>query len=147
MLGISPILIGATVLLAAAAVGASAMLSPRGRAVSFYGQLVLMVGIYVGFAINGLEPIESANRADWSAFIIESLTALAFLFVGLAVLNSSKPWLLGALILAHGGVDVLHLALDAAHSPDWYEFLCVLYDAIVGFAAIMLLSDKPAESS
>ncbi|NOX94926.1 MAG: hypothetical protein GXP04_07475 [Alphaproteobacteria bacterium] len=143
MMGLNPILIGATVLLAGAAILATAMLSPVNRAGNVYGMLVLMVGIYVGFAIIGLEPLESASRAEWTALMGESLLALVFVFAGLAVLNSDKPWLLGVMILAHGGVDFLHLVLAADYTPDWYAFLCLIFDAAVGVAAIWLLSDKP----
>jgi hypothetical protein len=146
MTGLNPIFIGAVVLLAGAAIGATAMLSPRGRAGFVFGQLALIVGIYIGFALIGLDPLETASRADWSALLIESITALAFVFVGLAILNSDKPWLLGALILAHGGIDLLHLMLRADYSPDWYEFLCLIFDAMVGAAAIWLLSDATAEN-
>ena len=142
---IDPILIGVTVLLAGAAIGGTALLPPKMRAGSFYAQLAVMVGIYVGFAIIGLDPLEEARRADWSALIIESIFALAFLMAGLGALYSNKAWIIGVLILIHGGVDVGHLVLGANHSPDWYEFLCSLYDAIVGFAAVALLSGPTAK--
>jgi len=147
MTGLNPILIGVTILLAGAAILATAMLPPRGRTVCVYGMLVLMVGVYVGFAIIGLEPLESASRAEWTALMVESLLALIFLFVGLAVIDSDKPWLLGVLILAHGGVDFLHLVLAADYAPDWYAFLCLIFDAGLGLAAVWLLSARPVSSA
>ncbi len=146
MTGLNPFLIGAGVLLAGGAIGVLAVLSPRSRPAFVYAQLILMAGIYVGFAISSLDAADHIQRSDWSALIIESFTALAFLLGGLAVLYSSRVWLLGAMILAHGGVDLIHLLIGADYSPDWYEFLCILYDAIVGVAAIWLLSESPAKN-
>ena len=68
------------------------------------------------------------------------MAALLFLLLGLAVLQSGRVWLLGVLILAHGGVDLLHLLMKSETSPAWYAFLCAIYDAIVGVGAIWLLS-------
>ncbi len=146
MTGLNPILIGAAVLLAGGAIGVLAVLSPKTRPAFVYAQLVLMVGIYVGFAISSLDAADYIKRSDWSMLIIESFTALAFLLGGLAVLHSSRAWLLGVMILAHGGVDLVHLLIGADYSPDWYEFLCIVYDAVVGFAAIWLLSESPAKN-
>ena len=145
--GVNPILIGVTVLLSAAAIGATMALSPRARPALIFALLVLMTGIYIGFAIIGLEPIDTATRPEWSAVLIESLIAMAFVGAGLNFLHGERAWVLGALILGHGGVDLMHLLMDVAHSPDWYEFVCVVFDAIVGFAAIWLLSQKSSEIS
>jgi len=142
MNGLSPILIGATVLLAGAAIGATAILSPKSRARAVYAQLVLMAGIYVGFAIIGLDPIGNAGRAAWSGLLIESLIAAAFILGGLGVLASARAWLLGVLILGHGGVDVLHL-LFSDIAPHWYAYLCVTFDAIAGSAYVWLLGKQP----
>ncbi|NNE39399.1 MAG: hypothetical protein HKN14_00610 [Marinicaulis sp.] len=143
--GANPILIGVTVLLAAASIGAIMALPPRARPALVFAQLVLMTGIYIGFAVIGLEPINTATRPEWSAVLIESLIAIAFIGAGLNFLHGERAWVLGALILGHGGADLMHLLMDVAHSPDWYEFLCTLFDAIVGFAAIWLLSQKSSE--
>ena len=137
---LNPVLIGVTLALAASTVGVMALLSPKNRPAFAYAQLLLMVGIYVGFAIIAFDAKEFPVRADWSILLVESLTALVFLVLGLAALSSSRPWILGALILAHGGVDLLHLLMNAAHSPEWYAFLCIVYDAIAGVAAIYFLS-------
>lgn len=142
MMGLNPILLGVTALLIIATIGSASFLSAKTRPVFIYGLLALMVGVYVGFALVAFDSAEFVTRAVLSVLMVESLTALVFLFAGLAVVNSDRPWLLGVLILAHGGVDLLHLLLDAAHSPDWYEFLCLIYDAVVGVAAIWLLSEK-----
>jgi len=138
MNGLSLILIGATVLLAGAAIGATMVLSVKTRAIAVYAQLVLMAGIYVGFAVIGLDPIDSAGRAAWSALLVESLIAAAFILAGLGVLASARVWLLGVLILGHGGVDVLHL-LFSQTAPHWYAYLCVIFDAIAGSAYVWLL--------
>ena len=144
--GFNPILLGVTLLLAGAAIGGMLILSRENRAAFVYGQLALMVGIYVGFAIIELDSAAFVSRAALSALIIESITALAFLGAGLGVLASDKKWLLGVLILGHGGVDLGHLLINSPHSPAWYEFLCVVYDGVVGVAAIWLLSDHPQTS-
>ncbi len=146
MTGFSPILLGATILLAGAAVGMTAVLSPKDRPAFVYAQLVLMAGIYVGFAIIALDAADFVTRPTLSVLLIEVLIAFALVGGGLGVLGSDRQWLLGGLILVHGGVDLLHLLMGTPHSPAWYEFLCVLYDGIVGVAAIWLLSDKPAEN-
>ncbi len=138
-----PILIGASVLLAAAAIGVMAMLSPVRRAAFAYAQLMVMAGIYVGFAIAGLEAADFVGRPQLSAVLVESMIALGFVFAGLGVFASNRTWLLGVLILAHGGVDLLHLLLDVGYSPDWYAFACLIYDALVGVGAIWLLSKSP----
>lgn len=144
MSGLNPILIGVTVLLAAAAVGSTAVLSPKNRAAFVYAQLVLMAGIYVGFAIAALDAATIIQRSDWSTLLFESLVAMAFIGGGLAVLNSDKAWLLGALILGHGGVDLIHLFAGGV-APGWYAYLCVLFDAIAGSAYVWLLSkNSPA---
>lgn len=136
------ILVLAALLLAGAALALGAMLSPRARAYWAYAQLVLMVGIYAGFALSSFDPADGVSRAEGSALLIESLTAMAFALAGLGVLQSDRPWLLGVLILLHGVVDLLHLVMGAAHSPAWYAFVCVLYDAVAGAGAIWLLSDQ-----
>jgi hypothetical protein len=142
MTGTMPILILATILLAGAALGVTAAMPARERASFVFAQLVLMTGIYVGFAIIGLEPIETANKAKWSALLIEGVAAIVFLFAGHSVLSSNRTWLLGALILVHGGADLAHLLTSRSYSPDWYEFSCAIYDAILGVGAIWLLTPK-----
>ncbi len=144
MNGIYLILIGAGVLLAGSAIGVMAVLSVKNRPAFVYAQLVLIVGIYVGFAIFNLDATGDIQRSGWSILIIESFTALAFLMGGLAVLHSSRALLLGVMIFAHGGVDLAHLLIGADYSPDWYEFLCIVYDAVVGVAVIWLFSKNEA---
>jgi len=141
-----PFLIGATLALAAGAVGVMAVLQGAARRQFVYAQLCVMVGIYVGFAIAGLDGKEFLTRSDYSALIVESVAALIFIFAGLAVLGSRRVWMLGGLILAHGAVDLLHLIIDNAAGPAWYAFACILYDAIVGTAAVLLLSGKTSEN-
>ncbi len=139
-MGTTVFLVLITLALAGAALGVTASLSARGRGVWIYGQLALMTGIYVGFALGGVDPDGIVLKAALSALVVEGLAALVFLLLGLAILQSGRVWLLGALILAHGGVDLLHLVMKADHSPPWYAFVCAIYDAIVGTGAIWLLS-------
>jgi len=146
MTGLDPILIGVTILLASGAIGVTAMLSAKTRPAFVYAQLVLMAGIYVGFAIAAIDAKDIALRADWSALVIEVLIALGFVFLGLAVMTGSRPWLLGVMMLAHGGIDLAHLLMGAALSPDWYAYLCVIYDGVVGVGAVWLLS-KPLQKN
>jgi hypothetical protein len=142
MEGFHPILIGGTLALAAGAIGVMAILRPAARAQFVYGQLCVMVGIYVGFAIVGLDGKTFITRGDWSVLLIEAAVGLGFLFAGLAVLQSSRHWLLGVLVLGHGAVDLGHLMVESAAGPAWYAFACVVYDAAVGVAAIMMLPEK-----
>lgn len=146
MTGFSPILLGVTILLAGGAVGLTAMLSRTNRGAFVYAQLVLMAGIYVGFAIIALDAADFVSRATLSALLVESLIAIAFVGGGLGILSSDRQWLLGAMILVHGGLDLAHLLMGTPHSPAAYEFLCIIYDGIVGVAAIWLLSEKPSET-
>jgi hypothetical protein len=145
MTGLNPILIGAAILLAGAALGVMAMLSPKNRAAFVFAQLAIMTGIYVGFALINLDSAEHIQRSQITALLIESIVSLSFVFIGLALLNTARAWMLGALILLHGGVDLLHLILNSTYSPEWYAFACIIYDAFVGVTAIWLLTDKAAE--
>lgn len=142
MTAFTPYLIGGAVLAAGAAAAVLAVLSPRGRAAFAYAQLVAMAGMYAGFAIAFMDRAEIVQHGDWSALLLELLVALAFIFAGLAALLSSRPWLLGALILAHGAVNLLHLVLGSGHIPAWYAFTCIIYDAIAGVIAIWFLSER-----
>lgn len=146
MSGLNPIYLAVMLLLAGGAVGVTAMLSARNRPAFVYGQLVLMAGIYVGFAVIAVDAKDIVLRADWSVLIVETMIALVILLLGLAVMNSARPWLLGVMMLVHGGIDLMHLLMKAAHSPGWYAFLCLLYDAVVGVAAIWLLSQEPSKN-
>ena len=135
----NPILIGATLALAAGAIGVMSVLPARMRAEFVYAQLCIMAGIYVGFAIVGLDGKDFITRSDWSAVIVETVLMLVFIFAGLAALNSERVWLLGVLILAHGATDFLHIVIGEGTAPAWYAFGCVLYDAAVGAAAVIML--------
>ncbi len=138
----NPFLIGAALALAAGAIGVMSVLKGPARAQFVYGQLCVMAGIYVGFAIVGLDGKEFITRADWSALAVEVVLMLAFVFAGLAALSSNRPWLLGALIFAHGATDFMHLLIGDGTAPAWYAFACILYDAPVGAAAVLMLSSK-----
>ena len=107
-MGTTFLLVMIVVVLAGASLGVTASLSPRGRAAWVYGQLAVMTGIYVGFALAGIDPQGVVLKASLSALVVEGMTGLLFLLVGLAVLQSDRPWLLGVLVLAHGGVELLH---------------------------------------
>lgn len=142
MAALDPLLIGATLALAAIAIGAVAVLPRSARPAAVYAQLVAMVAIYVGFAIARIDQAALIQRGDWSALVVEATTALVFMLAGLAVMSGARAWLLGALILAHGGADFLHLVFPAAHAPAWYAFVCLIFDGVVGVAAIRLLSAR-----
>ena len=139
MTELNPMLIGGAVLLAACAVGATATLSARMRGPFVYAQLVLMVGIYVGFAVSAIDAADYISRADWSSLIVACFIAMAFVMGGLAALSSGRDWILGALILGHGAVDVGHLNFSGL-GPDWYFYSCVVFDAIAGGAYVWLFS-------
>ena len=134
-----------TGLLALLAIGTTLALPARLRASFVFAQLVLMSGIYVGFAISELESVANIARADLVSVLIESLVALALTFAGLAALAFGRPWLLGALILLHGGIDLLHLVFGSA-GPDWYSYLCVVFDAVAGAAYVYILSRAEADT-
>lgn len=144
MTGLNPILFAVTALLAVSSIGAANVLSQKMRPVFFYAVLVAMAAIYVGFAVIALDQADFMTRPVLSVLIVESAVFMVFMFAGMAVLDSDRPWLLGVFIMVHGGVDLIHLLMGTPHSPAWYEFLCVVYDAVVGLAAIWLLSEKPA---
>ena len=141
--GLNPILILITLVLAGGTIGVTAILSPGNRPLFAYASLVMMVGIYVGFAIIAFDAAEFVTRPVITVLMIEILTALVLMFVGLGFAASDRPWLLGVLILIHGGIDLVHLLTGTPHSPAWYEFLCIIYDAIVGVAFVWLLSKAP----
>lgn len=128
--------------LAGGAIGIMAILGARARAQFVFAQLCLMSGIYVGFAIAELEAASFITRAELTPLIINSVIAIGLVFAGLAVLGSTRVWLLGVLIMAHGAFDLIHLLTTGGISPDWYAFACVLYDAIVGVAAVIMLSAR-----
>ena len=142
MTGTHLIIAGIAVLLAVGAVGLTAKLSAQARAAFVYAQLALITGVYVGFAVVALDKAAFIGRSELSLMMIEGVLALTIIFAGLVALMSSKPWLLGVLILFHGAVDVAHLVMGTGHVPAQYAFACVIYDAIVGGAAIYLLSEK-----
>ncbi|MHA7870903.1 MAG: hypothetical protein ACX939_00995 [Hyphococcus sp.] len=144
MTGLNPILLGVTAVLALGSIGAASVLSPKMRPIFFFAVLVAMAAIYVGFAVIALDSADFISRPVLSILFVESALFLVLLFAGIAVLSAERYWLLGVLIMAHGGVDLLHLLTDTPHSPAWYEFLCVVYDAIVGLAAIWLLTARSA---
>lgn len=146
MEGFNPVLIGVTLALAAGAIGVMRILHGQARAQFIYAQLCVMAGIYIGFALTGLDGKDFISRADWSALLVESVLALGFIFAGLAALGSHRPWLLGALIFAHGATDFFHLIIDGSVAPAWYAFACVLYDAVVGAAAVMMLSAQSPQN-
>ncbi len=136
----NPFLIGATLGLAAASIGVMRLLKNAARAQFVFAQLCAMAGIYVGFAIVGLDGKDFISRSDWTSFAVEAALMAIFVFAGLAALGSHRPWLLGALIFAHGATDFLHLLIGGSSAPAWYAFACVLYDAVVGAAAVIMLS-------
>lgn len=147
MEALNPVLIGVTLALAGGAIGVMRVLQGRARAQFVFAQLCVMAGIYVGFALSGFEGRDFVGRADWSSLLVESTLALGFVFAGLAALGSHRPWLLGALIFAHGVTDFFHLIIDGSAAPAWYAFACVLYDALVGAAAVIMLSAQSARKS
>ncbi|MEO1252979.1 MAG: hypothetical protein AAFW81_11620 [Pseudomonadota bacterium] len=138
-------LLGGTLALAGVSILFARSLGPPSRAAFAFGVLVLMNGIYVGFAIADFEAKDFIARGDIAVLVVECLIAQGFLLAGLAVLNSPKPSRLGWLILGHGLIDVGHLLTAGPVAPDWYALLCVVYDAIVGAALVWLLA--PADRS
>jgi hypothetical protein len=99
-------------------------LLPFYKAQDFYGiLLVLIAGIYIGFAI-------SDGRRD--KLILELVVALGF--CGMVLLGMWK-W---PILIAYG--YFLHALWDLLHHPfklgarvrAWYPPACVIYDALVG---------------
>lgn len=142
--GLNPVYIILAVVLAAATVGVASILSEKNRTLFAYSVLVLMLGVYVGFAVIAVDAAQFMTRPVITVLMVEALTALVLMFIGLGAVNSDKPWILGVLILIHGGVDLAHLLMGTPHSPAWYELLCVIYDGIVGVAFVWMLSPKEA---
>ena len=131
--------------LAATALIVTANLPGPLRGVWVYAQLALMTGIYLGFAIAAIDPQALIMKPSLTVLALESLAALAFLVLGLAALQSRRLWLLGALVLAHGGVDLLHLVLETGYSLAWYAYQCAIYDAVLG-AGVIWLFTGPAKT-
>ena len=140
------LLIGLTVFLALGAVAVTAALPKHLRAIFVYGQLVLIVGIYVGFSIYALDNANFITRADWSALLMDGLIAVAFMGAGLFALSSNRYWLLGIFILLHGAIDLGHLIVGGS-APALYGFLCIIFDGVAGPAYVWLFIRNSSENT
>lgn len=145
--GLNPVLIGVTLALAGSTILTAKMLTVAARAIFAYSVLVLMVGIYLGFAAIAVDQATYLARPIVTIVMMEALTALILTFIGLGVVQSDKPWILGVLIMVHGGVDLAHMLLGTTYSPTWYELMCVIYDGIVGVAFVIMLGERPEKIS
>ena len=144
---LNPFLIAGVLLLVGVSIGITAFLSQRKRAQFAFGILILISGIYVGFAIIAASEASFITRATIIPVVVESLIAISFLLASLAVLDSEHEWLVGAFILIHGMIDLVHLILGTPFIPAWYELACVLYDACVGVGFIWLLTPQNQKTS
>jgi hypothetical protein len=94
------------------------------KALDFFAViLVLIAGVYIGFAI------EDGRR---NKLVIEVAVALGF--VALVLLGMWKwPWLIPAGYFLHGVWDLLHHPLKiGARVRKWYPPACIAYDWLVG---------------
>lgn len=94
------------------------------KALDFFAViLVLIAGVYIGFAI------EDGRR---NKLVVEVAVALGF--VALVLLGMWKwPWLIPAGYFLHGVWDLLHHPLKiGARVRKWYPPACIAYDWLVG---------------
>jgi hypothetical protein len=94
------------------------------KALDFFAViLVLIAGVYIGFAI------EDGRR---NKLVIEVAVALGF--VALVLLGMWKwPWLIPAGYFLHGVWDLLHHPIKVgARVRKWYPPACIAYDWLVG---------------
>lgn len=120
-----------------------ATLSRPARAAACFGLLGVIVGIYVGFAIPAADELAAFTAKDWARVGAEFTLAAIIMALALgAVLSPARQWLLGPLIVAHGGIDLAHLVWASDIAPDWYAFACIIFDVLVGTAAAYLLIDR-----
>lgn len=137
MISVWPIIAG--MVLSVCGLAILAILSRKTRAAAVFGALVAMVAIYVGLAIP--DDASAFSTSAVKALAVQIILALGFFFAGLAALRSAnKQWLLGVLILLHGGIDLIHLVIDQETAPDFYALACLIFDASIGAAAVRLLS-------
>lgn len=98
--------------------------------------LVLIAGVYLGFAIASTEP----SGTGWDVAL-----AIGFLVLASIVTTWDPRPALTALALAyaaHAAIDLLHIAdvLPAAVVPRWYTTACAIYDiAIAGLCYLPIL--------
>lgn len=111
---------------------------PRGlRLPVVYSQLVMMVGIYVGFATSGLGQLQPLDFGALGDIGIHSVAALIYSIAGALALVGDRPRFLGVLILTHGSVDLLTRYVSPV-APDWYGVLCAAFDLSAGATYIAL---------
>jgi hypothetical protein len=85
--------------------------------------LVFIAAIYVGTALAGSGPLTIA---------IQTLVALAFVFIAILGLWYSPIWLVAGYFL-HGVWDMLHhWVRHDMRLPRWYPPACLVYDWLVG---------------
>ncbi|MEM8771128.1 MAG: hypothetical protein AAGD92_05695 [Pseudomonadota bacterium] len=138
MEAISPLAIFGAIALALGSLIVMAFLKGRTREAFVLSQLGVMVGIYIGFALGGVSSPEKIDAQSAHFLLIENFAMLGFLFAGLFAF-ARAPRFLGVIILLHGGFDAGHLFLEQSPAPSWYAVSCIIYDVIIGVAAILML--------
>ena len=124
-----PAMIGAV--LATASLPAHLLLRPAASHQLAALLLVLVAGIYVGFALQDGRPRQVA---------VEALTASAFVSAAAAGLWLT-PWVIPTAYILHGGWDIAHHRRVATAMPRWYIPFCATFDLV--FAAGLIAAWLP----
>lgn len=117
-LALAAMLIGGTV-------AAAAPLAPATRTVAVGMLVAAIAAIYVGFAL----------RSDDQRFVAIEIAVAAVVAV-LALVGVQRPWILVALLLAHGIWDLAHTPHHITTTvPTGYPTVCAAYDIALAAAA------------
>ncbi|MEL6149836.1 MAG: DUF6010 family protein [Chloroflexota bacterium] len=93
-------------------------------------QLLIIAGVYIGFAVNDGRPVVMAIEVAHLAGFI------ALTLLGLWI----SPWFLVVGYFSHGAWDLLHRpSLIQTELARWYPPLCLVYDWIFGAVLIFWL--------
>ena len=77
--------------------------------------------------------------SDMIAMAVEGAVGLVLILGALVVWMRAPRWL-GAVILVHGLVDLLHILGGHPAPPRWYSVSCVGFDLVFGLGALMLFN-------
>ena len=117
--------------LAAVTIVVALMLPASTALLSLALLLVLIAGVYIGFAV---------IDGRWFVLLAESVAALAFLFLAVYVFGSAHPvGLLAGGYFLHGAWDLAHHPGPMVGERAWYAVGCVVYDWAVGAFILLML--------
>lgn len=106
--------------------------APRSlRATLVYSQLVMMVGIYVGFATAELTTLPPPDRNALGDIGVHFASALLYAIAGAWALTSGRARVVALLVLTHGFYDLAAKFVSPV-APDWYGVACAAFDIAAG---------------